>query len=789
MSLRVSCASLILATSCTLAAQPTCPQPNFLRPQPFNLLPSSTSLDVVRQPDGSYTGFEVAGTAPYRTIATTPHLEQQLAACLGHAIPTKPSLTSFNANPSGAGSQLQVSEALAGGGYFVAKLSSPDSTLILFDIFDAQHNLLSETSFTAPLTPPPFPASTEFFSLLLGDVNGDGIPDLLAVFEAPLALSIRNGGVWTFLGNGDGTFRTGIASVLTARGILAPAITAAVGDLNGDGKLDVVLAAPNSGPVLFATGNGDGTFNPADQVLYPLGPTTQATVTLADLNSDGKLDIVASGGSGVTVLLGNGDGTFQPPMVYAVLGPFGDLGDASYANVAVGDVNGDGHPDIVTSGGSILFGDGKGAFPTRRDYSLSMSAAGAASVMLADLDGDGNVDLIFGNGNPAFLSGNGTDPFLIVLFGTGGGKFTGAPMTTVPTGAEVAADFTGDGIPDLAIVTPSGIGYQVSVLPGVGDGTFQPASAVEGVLYGGTPHYAFTADFNRDGKADLAILTGALVVFLGKGDGTFGAPQSLAIPDFTVNYLVTADLNGDGFPDILAVGESNIYAFLGKGDGTFSPIAGSIAASNPALAVGDFNGDGKPDLAFANKGASALNVLPGKGDGTFGTAIVTTLPAPALGEQTNIAAADFDGDGRLDIALTLDTEVAVFPGRGDGTFGSPRLTPGFLADLTAIDLNDDGVIDLVGDNGGSEVAGCLGNGDGTFQPCARISVTLRPLSGGRFQSRRPSRCSRICGHRPHHLPEFFTAPSAADCCVRRQFPRRSVSHLDLSQRRLGRSCR
>ncbi len=160
-------ALLVITASFTLTAQPTCPQPNFLRPQPFNLKPSSTShIDAVRQTDGSYTGYEVTDAAPYRTIATTPHLEQDLPACLGHTIPAKPSWTSLQPNPPGAGSQLQVSEPLSGGRYFVGTVSYA-SSLILFDIFDSQHNLLSESGFTAPLTPRrlPSPSSSSRFFL------------------------------------------------------------------------------------------------------------------------------------------------------------------------------------------------------------------------------------------------------------------------------------------------------------------------------------------------------------------------------------------------------------------------------------------------------------------------------------------------------------------------------------------------------------------------------------------------------------------------------------------------
>ncbi len=249
------------------------------------------------------------------------------------------------------------------------------------------------------------------------------------------------------------------------------------------------------------------------------------------------------------------------------------------------------------------------------------------------------------------------------------------------------------------------------------------------------PFSVISADFNRDGKPDLAIVSFGplLTILLGKGDGTFSAPLApVALPDPLTSYLLTPDLNGDGIPDLIAAGQGNINAFLGKGDGTFSAVTATITAPGPALALADFNGDGKTDLAFTNDGASTLNVLPGKGDGTVGTPIVTTLASPAVGQQADLVAADFNSDGHPDIALTLTaagdaiSQVAVFPGRGDGTFGTFHLTQS-LFDMKAIDLNGDHILDLLGESGSGltpGLAACLGNGDGTFQPCTSIPGTV-----------------------------------------------------------------
>jgi hypothetical protein len=203
-------------------------------------------------------------------------------------------------------------------------------------------------------------------------------------------------GVWVFLGNGDGTFRPGVRQVL---GVGNEALVVfryfAIGDLNGDGKLDLLLRDPHTAAFGAATGNGDGTFAAKNLPPAGLNFNSFASVALADLNGDGKLDVVSgpAGTTGfmasyVTVSLGNGDGTFQAGVQYPIANPSlaalpnGESYSAAAA-VAIGDVNGDAIPDIVTATGTVRLGDGHGGFPTRHDYSLN---GGSGSVMLFDFD-------------------------------------------------------------------------------------------------------------------------------------------------------------------------------------------------------------------------------------------------------------------------------------------------------------------------------------------------------------------------------------------------------------------
>ncbi len=264
------------------AAQSTCPAVNFVSAKTLNLKPTPNShIDVIRQPDGSYTGFEATDAAPYRTISVTPHFERQFATCLPHTIPTSPSAAPPVANPPGAGSPLQVSMAVGSANFFVATISA-DLLTVHFDVFDSQHNLLSENNFTSMIADI-FTPIDYFESLLLADANGDGKLDLIAVFDTNLVYGINYGGVWVFPGNGDGTFQAGKRQSLTSNGQLMAAQSVAVGDLNGDSKPDLVFSAVGHLPITIALGNGDGTFNP-QTLTVSTQSVPSAFVAIGDLN-------------------------------------------------------------------------------------------------------------------------------------------------------------------------------------------------------------------------------------------------------------------------------------------------------------------------------------------------------------------------------------------------------------------------------------------------------------------------------------------------------------------------
>jgi YVTN family beta-propeller protein len=311
-------------------------------------------------------------------------------------------------------------------------------------------------------------------------------------------------------------------------------------------------------------------------------------VATGDFNQDGKLDLAVANlnDDTVSVLLGRGDGTFQSQSVYATgSGP---------TWIATGDFNGDGKLDLAVanfsdSTVSILLGNGDGTFQPQSVY---VAGSGPHSIMTADLNGDGKLDLVVANANDTTVS---------VLLGNGDGTFQ--PQSTLSTGRSpvsvVAGDFNGDGILDLAVTNLDG----VLILLGNGDGSFQGQSTFPA---GASPYSVITADFNDDGKLDLAV---------------------------------TNAVSSGGTVSIL----------LGNGDGTFqSPVAYTAGADTLGVSTGDFNGDGKLDLAVTNDSASTISVLLGNGDGSFQSQLVFSATSGADG----IATGDFNGDGRLDLAVT-----------------------------------------------------------------------------------------------------------------------------------------
>lgn len=345
---------------------------------------------------------------------------------------------------------------------------------------------------------------------------------------------------------------------------------------------------------------------------------------VSDFNQDGKPDLLTSDG---TMNIGQGDGTF-------VTGTHVTLA-SGLSVVAVADFNGDRKPDLLVAnpctsypcGGSttsaVLMGNGDGTFQTGATFSLS--AAGLENVAVADLNGDGNADVVA-------VLGDGT---VQVYLNDGGGTFaSGVPYISGATldGELALGDFNGDGLTDITVSTSGNdpnaqFGGEQLVLLGNGDGTFQAAKSSLGTF---EPSFAAIADFNRDGNLDLAVADCNLIygcavyIFLGVGNGTFQLPSQLysgTPPLEGTGPIAVGDFNGDGKWDLIvenpALGSQvSGQIFLGNDDGTF-PKTTTYSVDNQSgqaslwMAIADFNGDGKSDIAVDN------DILLGNGDGTF----------------------------------------------------------------------------------------------------------------------------------------------------------------------------
>jgi hypothetical protein len=520
-----------------------------------------------------------------------------------------------------------------------------------------------------------------------------------------------------------------IASQTDYRTTSGTVFSLATADVNGDGIPDLVVASgtnATSGALTVLLGNSDGTFRTGQSLAVPIA--SQATsalvgVTIDDGNGDGKLDLIAvtagsAGSPGISVFLGNGDGTFSTS---GLSGPNGAGGMAA----VTGDFNGDGKKDIATSYGQLLLGNGDGTF---RLGTAILQEGQQPGIAAADFNHDGKLDLAFANSTAATLD---------VYFGNGDGTFTYASSYPTIDGATSIAtsDLDGDGYSDLFVGTASGGVYTASQFSesffqsvlNYGNGTFGRTQA----YFPGPPSQQFnlnpsaaylqyaTANFTGSGQPDLLMTANgtpgaALSVLKGNGDGTFrqtaiqtqlsnpGAPQY-------INAIASGDMNGDGKPDmVFAWGtdssgtDPHMSVALGNGDGTFqaqqdyvlpAAVTGEILGTGHSLVLADLKGRGKPDIVFL--AGAGLYVMLNNGDGTLAApTLVDTRPG-----MSYLAAQSLQGNGKADLVVAQRCNSALlYLGNGDGTFRAAQaLNPGFACpNVVAIaDVNRDAKPDLV----------------------------------------------------------------------------------------------
>src|SRR6266850_50589 len=450
----------------------------------------------------------------------------------------------------------------------------------------------------------------------------------------------------------------------------------AAGDFNGDGYRDVAVANQGffdrgtyvGGYVSILLGYGDGTLVPQ---IHLATPRTPQSVVAADFNRDGRDDLAvgfADRGE-LGVFLSNGDGTFGAPTIYSQ--------GTSGGSVKAGDFNKDGLVDLVaTAGGSsaaVWLGAGDGSF------SLAGTFPGGNSIAaVADINVDGKQDLVFSNYPPPGVD----QPADVTLtFGHGDGTFDAPIHLAIGTFSLTVADFDGDGYPDLTSSGP--YAESTAILRGSGDGTFTPWSEVPVESFG-----AVATDFNGDSRPDLAVTAGGYCgdtrVFLNEGGGHF--EESSTLEHFVFPVVQGADdFDGDGKRDLVFVYDyyarpGDLEISRGHGNGTFDsrrdyPTGNDVRA----IAIADFNLDGRLDVAVANAGAPvgesrAISILLGSGDGS----LLQGETLQAGRSTSSVASGDFNNDGRADLAAsnTGSNDISVFLGQGDGTF---RTLPTFAA--------------------------------------------------------------------------------------------------------------
>ena len=595
-----------------------------------------------------------------------------------------------------------------------------------------------------------FATGTSPSSVAVGDFNGDGKLDLAVANYSSETLSVLLN--TTTVGATTASFAT---QQTYATGALPASI--AVGDFNGDGKTDLVVANETSETVSVLLGNGNGTFQP--QQTFAAGGRP-VSVAVGDFNGDGKADLAVADyiSNTVSVFLGNGNGTFQPQQTFAAGG--------RPVSVAVGDFNGDGKVDLAVANGgsntvSVLLGNGNGTFQTQQTFSTGTQAD---SVAVGDFNGDGKEDLVAANNGSNTVS---------VLTGLGNGTFTPySPLTL--TLAATDAD-TGDPVFYTASVAPSTAavvsvaGNQLTLIPSA---TFTGAAQVTVTAYDGPSgerdwrgrsSSSQTFDFNVGTAAIYGTVYQDLnenhvqdagesgqpffqVGLYNSGNVLIAGPVTSDYEGVSGNYAFTnlpAGTTGTVrvlTPTVAAAGLdgnwTTLYPVSGyaittaltagqvvQGDNfaeslVLAPLANQLPSSAPegtTISLGLTTANS--DLAVVNSGSNTVSVLLGNGNGTFQTQ--QTFAAGSSG-QNSVAVGDFNGDGKTDLAVAnyASGSVSVLLGNGNGTFQTQQTfaTGASPESVVVGDFNGDGNADLaVANYGSNTLSVLLGNGNGTFQ--------------------------------------------------------------------------
>jgi alpha-tubulin suppressor-like RCC1 family protein len=507
-----------------------------------------------------------------------------------------------------AGQVVPVSVTPSSGFHFtswtgpVAAANSASTSVTMNAPESITANFTTAAPTTLVLTTPPNPSVFGQTVSLTATVTPGSAPGKVTFYDGPNVLGVGT------ISNGKAVLQTSL-------------LPAGNHSLHAFYPGNVTFSSSNS-PVLPETVNSAPQYGFAAPVGYGGLGRFPFGVVVADFNGDGYQDlaVTSQGGNTVSIFLGTVSGAFQPAINFSAGSGPGYL--------AVGDLNEDGIPDLVINDSgnvNVLLGNGDGSFHAPVPYPTSQNP-GYVALVLGDFNGDGHVDV---------AKTNWGSPNISVFLGNGDGTLqppVNYGIGSTPAGYGIAeGDFNGDGKTDLAVGMLIGSSPKLTILLGAGDGSFQ----VGGTYNTDAGGMITVADLNGDGLSDLVVAgptDHAVKVMLGNGNGTFQqpVPYTLGISEFAV---AVGDFNGDGWVDVI-VGDYNpnasdtpIEVVLGNGDGTLqNPVSYDLGQTTGLFAVGEFNGDGRSDLAVTTgAGLSILLGAPATRTMTF-----TTVP-PGLG--------------------------------------------------------------------------------------------------------------------------------------------------------------
>jgi hypothetical protein len=639
--------------------------------------PTDTVIPLLmRQADCSLT-LLYGDAAGARRGAATANYQNALLTGAGVAPPANPFPQGCADNRRGiAAEQVLALGQRSDGAYYGALVQDAG---IVVAVASATTGLISQNTITLTTGP-----TETVLRLAAGDFNGDGKPDLVATIQGSTeSLAVLRG-------NGDGTFAAPVRYTVSGLGFYVVA-----DDFNNDNHVDLATVtvtgvdlATFQTVVTVLSGNGDGTFA-APQVVATSSGYGGGLIVSADFNGDGRRDIAVASGQ---IFLGQTNGAFSP-----VPGSPISFGGSA---LAAGDFDRDGRTDLAVAGDvvQIWHGTGDGHF-TKPDAAYALNPVSAIRSLAAiDIDGDGKLDLVSGLASGGVIGPNDTSGVTQFLLGLGDGHFSS--ISAYARTNSVLADFNGDGKLDLlgfGDASTGSPGFQPMLGSGNGDFApgplsqvgFSPANALnsQGLTY-------IAVDLNSDQKLDLVAAGGTtFAARLGNGDGSFHATGTdVALPfagGSAVRGFVTGDFNGDGKADIAGIGNvqvsnttasGEVVVLDGKGDGTFQALrVVDNGLLNPdGIAAADFNGDGHVDLAVIALGLSFgsspqpgnVRIYRGIGDGTF-------QPAQILNSTLNprvMGVGDVNGDGRPDVVvlsvppLSFNGTLEVYLANSNGSF-------------------------------------------------------------------------------------------------------------------------